>query len=283
MNKFYIQIVFFFLSISIYVNNKTLAAEADPEGSITLESKKRYAIPDEIFLKYKHLIHTNREEVVNAAKLMTEAAAHIEHYATAKDGYELCKWSRNFNITLSKKEDEGGAVIQRVKFKYNHTNKYNEIINMLWDPDSEHFLDKHSSTRKIIRMYTPNLVLIQQRYKSWSEGRDKYFNALAAKIKVSEYETIIAITSPNTNDGYPADKEYKNKIIENANLFKIDIDPEDDIVEGKLKKTMVNVAGYFIRKIHNFVDITYIESIDGHTFNCRKSIVKKTLNNFYSL
>ncbi|CAD2099663.1 fam-a protein [Plasmodium vinckei lentum] len=283
MNKFYIQIVLFLLSISIYVNNKTLATETTPEENTNTTPKKCYPTPEEIFEENKHLFCTNRNEIINAAKLMREAAAHLEDQATSKNGYELCKWSRNFNITLSKKKEEGNTIIQRVNFKYHHINKYNAIINMLWNPNSEHFLDKDSSKRKIVRVYSPNLVMIQQRYKSWSEGRDKYFYALAANVEISPYETIIVMTSPNINDGNPSDKEYKNRIIENANLFTTDIDSEDDIRNGEIKKTIVNVAGYFIRKIHNFVDIIYVESIDGHTANCRKSTIKKALNNFFLL
>ncbi|CAD2099600.1 fam-a protein [Plasmodium vinckei brucechwatti] len=282
MNKFYIKIVFFILSVSIYLNNKTLATKPDPGTATKTISEKAYSTPEEIYVKNKDKSCTNRNEIINAAKLMREAAAHLEDQATSKNGYELCKWSRNFNITLSKKKD-GNTIIQRINLKSYHINKYNEIINMLWDPDSEHFLDKDSSKRKIVRMYSPNLVMIQQRYKSWSEGRDKYFYALAANVEVSPYETIIVMTSPNVNDGYPSDKEYKNRIVENASLFKTDIDSEDDIRNGEIKKTIVNLAGYFIRKIHNFVDIIYVESIDGHTSSCRKSNIKKTLNNFFSL
>ncbi|SCL88071.1 hypothetical protein PBNK65NY_000518700, partial [Plasmodium berghei] len=38
MNKFYIQIILFFLTISLYVNNKTLATEPSPGRSTTPES-----------------------------------------------------------------------------------------------------------------------------------------------------------------------------------------------------------------------------------------------------
>lgn len=37
------------------------------------------------------------------------------------------------------------------------------------------------------------------------------------------------MTTPNINDHNPSKKIYKNKIIENANLFKTDIDSEEDI------------------------------------------------------
>ncbi|SCL89836.1 hypothetical protein PCHDK_000519000, partial [Plasmodium chabaudi adami] len=68
----------------------------------------------------------------------------------------------------------------------------------------------------------------------------------------------------NIIDHHPSNKEYQNTIIENANLFKTDIDSDDDIKNGKLKKMFVNIAGYLIEKKDGHIDITYIKSIDGH-------------------
>ncbi|CAD2099687.1 fam-a protein [Plasmodium vinckei lentum] len=280
MNKFYIQIVFFLLSISLYVNNKTLATETDPEENTITNPPKCYPTPEEIYIKNKHLLCTNTNETINAEKLMNEAATHLEHHAKSKDGYELCKWSRKFNITLSRKKNED-TIVQRIILKYYHIDKYNETINQLWDPDCINLLDNKSTKRKIVRVYNPNLVMIQQRYKSSSVGREKYFYALVAKVEISSYETIIVMASANINDGYPSDDEYKNKIIENANLFKTQINSESDIRNGEIKKTFVNIAGYYIRKTYNFVNITYLESIDGHTSNYQKLINERALNKFF--
>ncbi|SCL88242.1 hypothetical protein PCHDS_000520500, partial [Plasmodium chabaudi adami] len=43
MNKFYIQIAFFLLSVSVYLNNRTLAAEPGPGKSAKTKSKNSYA------------------------------------------------------------------------------------------------------------------------------------------------------------------------------------------------------------------------------------------------
>lgn len=69
------------------------------------------------------------------------------------------------------------------------------------------------------------------------------------------------MTSADINDHNPSRKKYKNKIIKNANLFKTDIDSEEDIRKGKLKKIFVNIAGYLIEKKADNLDITYIESV----------------------
>ncbi|KEG02420.1 hypothetical protein YYE_03159, partial [Plasmodium vinckei vinckei] len=241
-----------------YLNNETLAAEAAPGKDKKSKSKVRYSTPEEIYKQNKGLLCTNSNEITNAVKLMNEAARQLEHHATCKDGYQPCKWGSNLN-------------------------NYNAITNILWDPALANKFNNSSVKRKIDRVYNPNLVIIQQRYKSWFGGPEKYFYALAAKFDISEKKTIIVMTSVNINDHNPSEDEYQNKIIENANLFKTDIDSENDIRKGKLKKTFVNIAGYLIEKKGPYVDVTYIESIDGHTSNYEDLINERYLNKFFSL
>lgn len=69
------------------------------------------------------------------------------------------------------------------------------------------------------------------------------------------------MTSANINDHNPSKKEYKNIIIEKANSFTTDIDSEEDIRKGKLKKAYVNISGYLIEKFRKCVEVTYIESV----------------------
>ncbi|CAD2112558.1 fam-a protein [Plasmodium vinckei] len=226
MNKLYIQIALFLLSIFAYANNETLATEPVPEENTKIKLKNLYS------------------------------------------------------TTFSRKKHED-TIVQRINFKYYHPNKYNEMINMLWDPALANHFNNGSVKRKIVRVYNPNLVMIQQRYKRWYENREKYFYALAAKIEISKDKTIIVMTSPNINDGYPSNKKYRNKIIDNANVFKIDIDSEDDIRNEKLDKTFVNITGYLLEKTSTYVNITYLESIDGHTSNYQELIIEKALDNFF--
>ncbi|CAD2109194.1 fam-a protein [Plasmodium vinckei] len=247
------------------------------------ESKKPYSTPEEIYEKNKELLCTNPNEITNAVKLMNEAAIHLEHHATSEDGYEVCKWHPRHNITFSRKTHEEDTIVQRVNIKYRHSNKYNEIINLLWNLALANDFNNSSVKGKIVRVYNPNLVMIQQRYKSWVGDREKYFYALAAKIDISEEKTIIVMGSANINDHYPSDKEYKNKIIKNANLFTAEIDSEDDIRKGILEKTFVHLAGYLIEKKDVCVNINYLESIDGHTSKCHELLNKTDLNKFFSL
>ncbi|CAD2100689.1 fam-a protein [Plasmodium vinckei] len=266
MNKFYIQTVLFLLRIFVYVNNKTLATEPVPEENTTPESKNRFSTPEEIYEKNKHLLCTDPEEVIKAEKLMNEALIHAKCHSISMDDYEFCVKNPYPRIPLHTKIREDNIDIDKIQYKVYGAYKLGEVIGEIWDPDSDHFLNKYSSKRKIVRVYSPNLVMIQQRYKKWRFDRQKYFYALAIKVEISKYTTIIVMTSANINDHNPSSKEYKNKIIESANLFKIDIDSEDDIRSGKLKKTFLNIAGYFIQEYDSYVDIIYVESIDGNTF-----------------
>ncbi|CAD2084054.1 fam-a protein [Plasmodium vinckei lentum] len=261
MNKFYIQIALFLLSVSVYLNNRTLATEPALGEDTKTKSKKCYPTSEEIYEKNKHLLCTDPKEIENAVKLMNEAVKALEFHATSKDDYILCGSNTFRNMVSYKKKHEGHTNVEKVIYRKDDPNKYNGTIDKFWDPDSDHFLFKKLDKKKIVRVYNPNLVMIQQRYKKWVLGHQKYFYALAAKVEISKDKTIIVMTSANINDHNPSDKEYKNTIIESANLFKTDIDSEEDIRNGKLKKTFLNIAGYLIKKYDKCVHITYIESI----------------------
>ncbi|CAD2103367.1 fam-a protein [Plasmodium vinckei] len=263
MNKFYIQIVFFLLSVSVYLNNKTLATEPAPRKDKKSKSKVRYSTSSEVYNKHKHLLCTNPKEIKQAEELMDEAVEHLQYHATSKDGY-ICYSGRFFkDILFHKKEHEGQKVVKGIYVKSN-SNKYYQVINKYWDPDFTNVFDNKDTKRKIVRVYNPNLVMIQQRYKD-SKGHQKYFYALATKAKISEDQTIIVMASANINDGRPSKENFINKVIENANLFKTQINSEDDIRSGQLEKEFLNIGGYLIKKIPEHVSITYIKSMYKNT------------------
>ncbi|EAA16398.1 hypothetical protein [Plasmodium yoelii yoelii] len=235
--------------------------------------------PEEVYEKNKHLLCTNPEEIINADQFMKAAVKHLVHHAKSNDDYISCKTNPNHHIDLYKKKHKGHTLIEKVKYTIDYPDKYNEIINMYWDPDYPRLIN--SGSVKITRVYNPNLVMIQHRYKKKLGRRQKYFYALATKVEISEDKTIIAISSANINDHNPSDKKYKNTIVKEANLFKTEIDSEDDIREGKLKKVFVNINGYLFKKRSKCVDITYIESIDGHNSICQDWIIGQIFNYFY--
>ncbi|CAD2099505.1 fam-a protein [Plasmodium vinckei] len=220
---------------------------------------------DEIYQEHKNLLCIDPEETKQAEKLMNEAVEHLEYHATSKDGYEPYERGISGILSYYKKKHENHTDVLKANYKFYDSDQYNAVINMIWDPDYTNHFKIVFDKKKFVRVYNPNLVIIQQRYKRRRFGRQKYFYALAKKAHISEDKTIIVMTSANINDQYPSDKEYKNTIIENANLFKIDIDSENDIKKGRLKKLFVNIAGYLIEKKNGYVEVTHIESIDGYT------------------
>ncbi|VTZ80364.1 fam-a protein [Plasmodium yoelii] len=276
MSTFYINFFFFLLTISLCVNNKTLATELSPKTytkpkskKFTIfKSKKSYPAKDnteEIYQKNKHLLYTDPEETINACRFMTEALTHLEHHATSKDDYVLYGRNSVYYMFFYKKKHRGHTNVKKIEYIVDDPNMYNGLINRFWNPDSSNFLYTGSVKRKFVRVYSRNLVMIQQRCKKWPWSREKYFYALAAKFKTSENKTMIAMASTNIIDHNRKNKKYfENKIIENANLFQAEIDSEDDIRNGKLIKMFVNLNGYIVEKKNKYIEITYVNSNDEH-------------------
>ncbi|CAD2110939.1 fam-a protein [Plasmodium vinckei petteri] len=364
MSKFYIQIVFFLLSVSVYLSNKTLATEPAPRNAATLRSIPDKDTSDEVYKKHEHLLCTDPKEIKQAIEFKKEAVLKLIHYAIDTNynkSHEIkkpnastdsCKKKDkchendpksgkiNPNTSTNSCEERGeshtndnksheikkpnastdsckkkdkchendpksGKInpntstdscekkdkyhdIIKVNFQIDDPNKYNKIINKLWDPDypnssdhlnsSDHsrssknprsskrsnYFDTLEAKTKIVRVYNPNLVIIQRRINNPFFGCQKYFYALAAKVEISKDKAVIVMASGNINDHNSQNTiSYKNPIIESANLFEADIDSDEDIKSGKLIKTFVNISGHLIEKKDNCVDITYVTSING--------------------
>ncbi|EUD71853.1 hypothetical protein YYG_02551 [Plasmodium vinckei petteri] len=268
MNKFYIQTALFLLSIFVYGDNKTLAADSDSDPDPDLIEVKRipppsyYHTSEQIFGTNVHLLCADREETKNADKVMEEAAAHLKHYAVNADGYRTMGNGYEDNMLYFRKKcRRNNVTVDKITYTVDDLDKYESTIHQLWDPDIINLIDNAYTKTKIVRVYSMNLVMIQQRYKTWKGGREKYFYALATKIQLSKDTAIIAMASANIIDHHPSDKEYKNKIVKKANLFTTEIDSEDDIRNGKLEKTFAHLAGYYIQKHNDHVDVTFISSV----------------------
>ncbi|CAD2089750.1 fam-a protein [Plasmodium vinckei brucechwatti] len=263
MNKFYIQTALFLLSIFAYANNEILATEPALGENTKPQLRSRYPTSEEVYEKNKHLLCTNPEETKQAEKLMNEVVKHLEYHATNNDGYKVYIRDRGDGISYYKKKHDDQTYILKINLNIYASSQYNDIINKLWDPNTPNTFNNGSV--KIAHVYNPNLVIIQQRYGKNYRGNQKYFYALATKAEISEGKTIIAMTSADINDYNPSKKEYKNTIIENANLFKSNVNPDGDIQNGELDNLYVNLAGYLIEKKGDDLEITYIESINGYS------------------
>ncbi|SCL90384.1 Acidic phosphoprotein precursor PCEMA1, putative [Plasmodium chabaudi adami] len=260
MNKFYIQIVLFLLSIFAYANNETLATELVP-GQAT-KTRSRYATSEEIYQQNKHLLRTCQNNI-KAVNLMKDVVKHLEYHATSKDGYEVYVQNPNDNISYYVKKFDDQTDILKINLNIYSSNQYNDMVNRLWDPNGPKIFNK--GTVKIFHVYNPNLVLIRQICETDSKHYRKYFYALVSKAEISKDKTIIAMTSVYVQDRNPSSKEHKNPIIENVDSFKGFINPKYYIMSEEYKQIYVNLAGYLIEKKGDDLEITYIESIDGHS------------------
>ncbi|EAA20130.1 hypothetical protein [Plasmodium yoelii yoelii] len=141
----------------------------------------------------------------------------------------------------------------------------------------------------LARIYDPNLVIIQQRYKSLIRSWQRYYHALANKVELSKEKTAIVLVSSDMNDHDGGkNKKYVNPIVESANSFKPDIDSEEDIRNGDLYKMFVHLITFFVEKHADCVKVTYISSIDPNApylapASLIKKILVKKINNFIKL
>ncbi|CAD2085898.1 fam-a protein [Plasmodium vinckei lentum] len=244
--------------------------EKDTKTESTTESKtkskKHCDTSEEIYEQNEHLLCTNPEETKEAIELMDEAVMHLVHHATNEDDYILEAQTFSNDMFYYKKKYKGKINFEKILCISNSPNKYDTKINKLWDPKNPGFFNHFSFKAKIVRVYNPDLVMIQKRFKDSMFGRWKYFYALVKKTQLSDNTTVIAMSSANINDHNTKDKEsHQNAVIESANLFKTDIESEDDIRNGKLKKTFVNIAGYLIKKTNKSVTTTFVTSINGYS------------------
>ncbi|CAD2109166.1 fam-a protein [Plasmodium vinckei] len=262
MNKFYIQIALFLLNIFAYANNETFAAETAPGEDTKPQLRSRYPTPEEVYKKNKHLLRKFKSNI-GFPEVMNEAVKKLEYYATTTDGYEPCIQNHGDGISFYKKKIDDNTDILKINLNIYAASQYDDIVNRLWDPDSPNIFNKGDV--ELARVYGPNLIGISQICKKDSESYQKYFTAFVSMAEISKDKTIIAMTSSNTTDGNHPDIIYKNPILKNVYSGVIRTNHNDYVINEKYKEVNVNLAGYLIEKKGDDLEITYIESIDGHS------------------
>ncbi|SCL89981.1 fam-a protein [Plasmodium chabaudi adami] len=263
MNKFYIQVALSLLSIFVYANKETLATERASKENTTPQLSHCYPTPEEVYEKNKHRLCVSSGEAMHADQVMNEAVKYLEHYATSKDGFKLFVKNPDNGLSHYIKKLDDDTDILKINLNIYASNQYDAIISKYWDPDTPNTYN--TGIVKIARVYDPNLVLIQHRYEKDSKDDQKYFYALMKRAQISENKTIIAMTSANINDHNPYRKKYQNKIVKSANGFQTSVDSESYIRQYESSNAHVHLAGYLIEKKGENLEITYVESIEGHS------------------
>ncbi|SCL91504.1 Acidic phosphoprotein precursor PCEMA1, putative, partial [Plasmodium chabaudi adami] len=248
------------LSIFAYANNKALATQYDPRQPTS--SRTRYPTSGKIRENTNHLSNLSQKNI-SSDEVMNEAVKQLEYHATNKNGYEPYGQNPTDSISYYVKKFDDQTDILKINLNIYSSNQYNEIINRLWNPSCTNIFNKGDA--KLFKVYSPNLILIRQFCETDSKYYQKYFYALVKKAQISKDKTIIAMTSVNTFDGNPSSREHKNPIVKIADSFSGSVYPEDYILSKEYRKIYVNLSGYLIEKKGDDLEITYIESIEGHS------------------
>ncbi|CAD2107789.1 fam-a protein [Plasmodium vinckei] len=269
MNKGHIKIALALLSVVGYMQNIAFANENIPSTNFSNEESKQLLSVD--IEELEQLLSINSEEIEQllcadskeakqAEGIAAEALAHVQYHAQDTDDYDLYS-----------KEDEGaiiyfksfnGTNIGKLDLIIPNPDSYYNIINLLWDPNGAEYFDDSFIKGSLARIYNKNLAIVHQRHRNIRSWHG-YYHALASKNELSKDETVLLLVSSNMNDhDHKNNKDYINPIVESANSFKPDIDSEEDIRNGKLSKTYINLVGFIIKKEPDCVKLTYIISVD---------------------
>ncbi|CXI39096.1 fam-a protein [Plasmodium berghei] len=304
-NKGYSDIIFFLLIILIYVSNKTFASEYILSNTIPYNTIRRRNTSKNDSLRKSSLLNTtlnkaypiniedsfilgnnssneaheqidltictNPEEIRKTTEIINDALSILRYHATSEENYKLQYVYDKDALVYFKKH--GNTDIEKLDLKIRNSNKYNDVINNLWDPyGTKHFND-YFINGNVVRIYNPNLLMIQQRNIDPTQSPQESVYALASKIEISEDITVIIIASANVNDYNNSNKKtYKNKNLEISNSLNTSSSPESYIKEES-KKTF-NLSGFFIKKKGNYINVTYVNAMDDNTSSKKYSIKK---------
>ncbi|SCM08112.1 fam-a protein [Plasmodium chabaudi chabaudi] len=275
MNIGYIKIALALLSVAGYVQNIAFASDSAPASNPSNEESKHQLSIDpeeakqQLFIdpeEAKQQLSIDPEEAKQAADVMADALALAQEHAQNTNDYEL----------YYKKDDEAilyfknfkNTVIGKLELIVPNPDSYDGIINMLMDPNGPKKIYKTFTDGTLSRIYDPNLLIVRQQYKSIWGSWQRHFYGLVNKVESSEDETAIIMVSLDVNDYN--NRPYKihvNPIVESANLFKPNINSQEDIRNKESKKMYINLVTFFIKKEENCVKVTFVGSIDMNAYS----------------
>ncbi|SCL83111.1 fam-a protein [Plasmodium chabaudi chabaudi] len=217
---------------------------------------------DKIYKKNKHLLCKNPSETQKATTSMDEAVNLLKYYATTNNGFKYYSTTTS-GVNIYYRNNGNGSSIERCQFQISNPDKYDDIINTLWDPNGPRKFDPSFINGKVARSYDRNLLMVLRFYKNDMLFSERYFYALAKKVHISEDTTIIVMSSGNVNDHNPSGpKIYANKVVGSMNTFKTSVDFDDDVMSGNYKRSFVNLSGFLIKKTDDHVDVTFVNSME---------------------
>ncbi|SCL83517.1 fam-a protein [Plasmodium chabaudi adami] len=212
-------------------------------------SEMRYKI-------HKHLLCMDPKETEKAIKHASEAVALLLKIGSNTDGYNVEFQANNRTFIYSKKVEniDIGKFITKTK----SSDKYDEIINVLWDSNDIIRPDLGVMNGEVARVYNPNLLMMEKSRDAFSiVSPSQIIYALATKVEISDDTTVILCPSININ--------YLNKNQDDINVKELleDVKPIETNIDAEeaLIKLASNISGFIIKKNEDSVDVTYIHSI----------------------
>ncbi|CAD2103342.1 hypothetical protein YYG_02900 [Plasmodium vinckei petteri] len=207
---------------------------------------------DALYKNNQHLLCHDPEEIEKVGKLMSGAAALLQKHLTSDDYYRTDLSREGTRILRRQKETDIGKFCVTIE----HPDKYDEIKTTIWNPNGAQNMDPSFLTGQVVRLYSPNLMMIQQCYTSGGHSSVKYFHYLAQKIEVSKDKTIMVYLSTHTADINDSIEANMGALLDIAYSLEPGCDYEEEF-----KKNYVNLSGYDINKDDTKIDITYFDSI----------------------
>ncbi|CAD2090611.1 fam-a protein [Plasmodium vinckei lentum] len=207
---------------------------------------------DALYKNNQHLLCHDPEEIEKVGKLMSGAAALLQKQLESDDYYRTDFSHQGTRILRRQKETDIGKLCITI----DSPDKYDEIKNTIWNPNGAQNMDPSFLTGQVVRVYGPNLMMIQQCYTSGGHSSVKYFHYLAQKIEVSKDKTIMVYLSANVTDINDSMEENMGVLLDIAYSLEPGCNYEEEF-----KKNYVNLSGYDINKDDKKVDITYFDSI----------------------
>ncbi|SCL87841.1 hypothetical protein, conserved [Plasmodium berghei] len=206
MNKGYIKIALALLSVAGYMQNMAFASDSTPSPNSPNETSKEIldndseddiqqssSNPKEV----EHLLYDDPEEAIKAADIMTEALDFAQKHAEHTNDYK--EYSKQDGVVLYFKKFKD-TEIGKLELTIPNPDSYDDVVNILWDPNGAKNFDDKFIKGTIRRVYNKNLVIIQQLYKSLIRSWQRYYHALANKIELSKNKTAIVLVSSDMND-----------------------------------------------------------------------------------
>ncbi|KEG01632.1 hypothetical protein YYE_03732 [Plasmodium vinckei vinckei] len=210
---------------------------------------------------HKHLLCMDPKETEKAIKHVSEAVALLLKLGSNRDGYkvELQKDDHTFIYSKKLENIDIGKFITKIK----SSDKYDEIINLLWDSNGTNKFDTGFINGNVDRVYNPNLLMMKKNSDPFSIVLlSQITYAFATKVEISDDTTVILCPSININ--------YLNndiswmdmpELLENVKPIETDINAEE-----ALTKMAANISGFIIKKNKDSVDLIYINSVSNIKF-----------------